>query len=185
LSDTLLGFARQMLRLNDEALGSLAQPALAGHVRVGTPNDFAITFQPRILGRFAERHPGVSLEVSCDLSAHLLEDFAQGRSGFDVVLAMHGAGGAGRAARHWREALVWVSAAGPAVQARRPLPLVVYLEGCVYRRSLTRALDAGRRGGAGGRPAAAPRGRHRPAPPQGEAVSRRLAPRRVHRREFG
>ena len=138
---TLLGYAAQILRLNDEAIGTLTQPALAGHVKVGTPNDFAITFLPRILGRFVDRYPGVTLDVSCDLSVNLLKQFAAGDSDFDLVLAMHADRPAGRSVRLWPEDLVWVAAPGHSVRDRRPLPLVAYPEGCVYRRRLTRALD--------------------------------------------
>lgn len=138
---TLLGYAAQILRLNDEAIGTLTQPALAGHVKVGTPNDFAITFLPRILGRFVDRYPGVTLDVSCDLSVNLLKQFATGDAGFDLVLAMHGDRPMGRPVRLWPEPLVWISSPVHAIAARRPLPLVVYPEGCVYRRRLTRALD--------------------------------------------
>lgn len=139
--ETLLGYAAQILRLNDEAIGTLTRPALAGHVRVGTPNDFAITFLPRILGRFVDRHPGVTLDVSCDLSVNLLKQFAGPESAYDLVLAMHGDRPPGRSVRLWPEQLVWVAAPGHSVWSRRPLPLVVYPEGCVYRRRLTRALD--------------------------------------------
>lgn len=140
--EVLLGYAAQILRLNDEAIGTLTQPALAGHVKVGTPNDFAISFLPRILGRFVDRYPGVTLDVSCDLSVNLLKQFAAGDSGFDLVLAMHGDRPVSRPVRLWPEPLVWVSAPGHSVWTRRPLPLVVYPEGCIYRRRLTRALDA-------------------------------------------
>jgi DNA-binding transcriptional LysR family regulator len=139
--ETLLRYATQILHLNDEAIGNITQPALAGHVRVGTPNDFAISFLPRILGRFVERHPGVTLEVSCDLSVNLLQRFVGEQSDFDLVLAMHADRPAIRPVRLWPEQLAWVAGSGHAVWSRTPLPLVVYPEGCIYRRRLMQALD--------------------------------------------
>jgi DNA-binding transcriptional LysR family regulator len=140
--ETLLRYATQILRLNDEAIGSLTRPTLAGHVTVGTPNDFAISFLPRILGRFVERYPNVTLDVSCDLSVNLLEKFASDSAGFDLVLAMHADRATARPLRVWPEQLVWVAGPGHSVWTRRPLPLVVYPDGCIYRRRLMRALEA-------------------------------------------
>jgi DNA-binding transcriptional LysR family regulator len=140
--ETLLGYAIQIVGLNDEAIGRLARPRLEGHVTVGTPNDFAVTFLPQVLGRFTERYPGVTLEVSCDLSARLLSRFAAGRPGFDLILAMQAGRPVGRPAYQWTEELIWAAAPGDAAWKRRPLPLVVYPEGCIYRLRLTQALDA-------------------------------------------
>lgn len=137
----MLDYARRILLLNDEALGSLTRPLLAGHVRVGTPNDFAISFLPRILGRFAARHPNVTLDVTCDLSVNLIEHFRGGRSDLDIVLAMHGEDSMAGAARQWSERLVWVADPATSVHLRRPLPLVVYPKGCIYRRRIGQALD--------------------------------------------
>jgi len=139
--ETLLRYAAQILRLNDEAVGSMSQRALAGHVKVGTPNDFAISFLPRILGRFVERYPGVTLDVSCDLSGNLLKQFRSGEAGYDLVLAMHAERPGPRPVRVWPEQLAWIAGPGHSIWTRRPLPLVVYPEGCIYRRRLTRALD--------------------------------------------
>lgn len=139
--ETLLGYARRILRLNDEAIGGFVHPPLEGHVRVGTPNDFAITFLPRILGKFAERHPGVTLEVTCDLSVNLLREFAADESRFDLVLAMQAERSAGRPACEWPETLTWVVSSAHEAWARRPVPLVAYPEGCVYRHRMTQALD--------------------------------------------
>jgi DNA-binding transcriptional LysR family regulator len=140
--ETMLRFARQILSLNDEALGTIVRPAISGHVRVGTPNDFAITFLPRILGRFATRYPSVTLEVNCDLSINLMERFSHDGSDLDLVLAMHDKRNIGKSTRAWREKLAWVASPTFSVHERRPLPLVVYPDGCVYRRRLVHALEA-------------------------------------------
>jgi hypothetical protein len=44
--ETLLGPARRLLALNDETLAALREPALAGRVRLGLPQDFAETWLP-------------------------------------------------------------------------------------------------------------------------------------------
>lgn len=55
----LLAHARQMLELNDRLVASLDEPALAGTVRLGTPEDFATTHLPQVLSRFAHAYPAV------------------------------------------------------------------------------------------------------------------------------
>lgn len=139
--ERLLRFAREILRLNDEAVDSLAQSTISGHVKIGTPNDFATTFLPRVLGRFADRHADVSLEVVCELSRQLIDMLRAQPNNLDIVLAMQAERPAASAQNLWKEELTWVGSTGQALSSRRPLPLVAYPEGCVYRRRLTRALD--------------------------------------------
>ena len=85
---------------------------------------------------------GITLDVSCDLSVNVLEKFASDGAGFDLVLAMHADRATARPLRVWPEQLVWVAGPGHSVWTRRPLPLVVYPDGCIYRRRLMRALEA-------------------------------------------
>jgi DNA-binding transcriptional LysR family regulator len=141
--ERLLSQARSMLALNDAILDELAEPALEGTVRLGTPEDFATTHLPAVLARFAESHPRVSLEVSCDLTLNLLDRFGAGE--FDLVLVKRELTGGEAGVRVWREPLVW--AANPRFDpaAAGPLPLVVSPNPCVYRARAVSALDrAGR-----------------------------------------
>lgn len=135
---TLGRYARQILALNDEALARLQAPAAEALVRVGLPNDFAVTVLPDLLGQFAHAHPHVTLAVGCELSADLLEGLEAGR--YDVVVAMSGQPPEAAATQSWSERLAWTgpSPAGP----EEALRLVAYPEGCVYRQRMTEALDA-------------------------------------------
>ena len=135
--ERLLSHARSILSMNDHIVDDLAEPALAGMVRLGTPEDFATTHLPTVLSKFAESHPRVSLEVSCDLTLNLLDRFAGGE--FDLVLVKREVSGGEAGVRVWREPLVWAASprfdpAGPG-----PLQLVVSPSPCVYR---ARAVDA-------------------------------------------
>jgi len=69
----LLEYGRRMLALNDEAVGSLFRPKVAGSVRLGAPHEYTASLLPVILGKFAQSHPKVMLEVTCDLSKNLLK----------------------------------------------------------------------------------------------------------------
>lgn len=142
--ETLLGYARQMLLVNDEAVARLRAEDLSGAVRVGLPNDFAVSFLPEILGEFAAGHAEVRLEVNCDLSVNLLAGLAKGRH--DLVIALKpetlpGAPDEISTARVWRERLVWAGPRRFRPKPDAPVPLIVYPKGCFYRARITDALD--------------------------------------------
>ena len=141
--ETLLPHVRQMLDLNDRIVARLDEPALAGIVRLGTPEDFATTHLPNVLARFAQAHPGVQLEVTCDLTLNLMARFR--RDDFDLVLVKREPERSDRGVRVWREPLVWVAAERLAVPRKGSLPLVLSPPPCVYRKRATAALDTARR----------------------------------------
>ncbi len=145
--ETLLGYARQMLALNDEMVAKVAEPHLAGLVRLGTPEDFATSHLPGVLARFAQAYPEVVLEVTCDLTLNLLDMFRDDR--FDIVLLKREPAADARlvgGVRVWRENLVWVAGPAGLPPDTRPLPLVVSPPPCVYRKRAVDALDrVGRR----------------------------------------
>ncbi|HYD98068.1 MAG TPA: LysR substrate-binding domain-containing protein [Alphaproteobacteria bacterium] len=137
--ELLLTYARRIVELVEEARARVAEPEVAGTVRLGTPEDFATTHLPQVLARFARVHPGVALEVSCDFTMNLLEAFSRGA--FDLVLVKRDPQGAGGGVKVFRERLVW--AAAPGFQpADGPLPLVLSPRPCVYRKRAVEALDA-------------------------------------------
>ena len=141
--ERLIVYARQILFLNDEAVSRLIKSKVKGRVRVGLPNDFAVTFLPEILGRFKETHADITLEVDCDISKGLLERLKQGD--FDLVIALGAGDLAETAAKIWNERLAWVAGPGTAAGQSDPMPLIAYPEGCIYRQHATQALNrAGR-----------------------------------------
>ncbi|HEX8192153.1 MAG TPA: LysR substrate-binding domain-containing protein [Allosphingosinicella sp.] len=141
--ERLLVHARSMLALNDTIMSELVEPALEGTVRMGTPEDFATTHLPVVLARFAESHPRVHLEVSCDLTLNLLDRFGGGE--FDLVLVKREPSGGEAGVRVWREPLVWAAASHFNYAHSEALPLVVSPNPCVYRARAVNALEgAGR-----------------------------------------
>lgn len=137
--EILATYARQILCLHDEAVSRLLKPALTGTVRVGIPNDYAVSLLPTVLADFLAATPGVTLDVACDISATLLRGLHDDRH--DVIVAMTTGDAGAPAAKFWAERLAWVAGAGTTVGARRPLPLVAFPEGCVYRARMTEALS--------------------------------------------
>jgi len=142
--ERLLGPARQLLRLNDNALAELLEPEMAGAVRLGVPEDFATVHLPAVLAAFAEAHPLVELAVTCDLTLNLLDQFHAGA--FDLVLVKREPLAPIEGMRVWREPLVWVARDRLALADMDTVPLVVSPEPCVYRKRAVSALEAvGRR----------------------------------------
>lgn len=142
--ERLRSYAERMLALHDEALAAFRDEAVTGLVRLGTPEDFATAHLPRALARFAATHPGVQLEVTCDLTLNLQALFHAG--GLDVALVKREPSAAPGGQRVWSEALVWAAADPSAFAPRDIVPLVASPEPCVYRKRAVEALArAGRR----------------------------------------
>lgn len=139
--ERLIGPTRQILRLHDATVAEMFEPDIAGSVRIGVPEDFATAHLPAVLASFAEAHPLVEFEVTCDLTLNLLERFHAGA--FDLVLVKRQP----TAERHegvrvWREPLVWVARDRRLLADLARVPLVVSPEPCVYRKRASEALDA-------------------------------------------
>ena len=135
---TVLGYARRMLRLNDELLGRFDDGRQGIVLRVGIPNDFSVAMLPMALSRFAATEPGIILDLQSDLSASLLEGLRTGH--FDLVVAMTTERISDLAMKTWNERLVWIAAPSIKPSADKPLPLICYPEGCVYRERMLKRL---------------------------------------------
>ena len=142
LGQTVLGYGRRMLRLNDELLGRFDSGQKGIVLRVGIPNDFSVAMLPMALSRFAATEPGVVLDLQSALSTTLLEGLRTGQ--FDLVVAMTTERVSDLAVKTWNERLVWIASPDLKPSGERPLPLICYPEGCVYRaRMLKRLAEEG------------------------------------------
>src|SRR5262250_3806919 len=95
--ETLLGYARRILELNDESVRRVAEPPVTGAIRLGITEYFVPIELPRILSRFAMAYPGVRLEARMGLSRELREEMVAER--LDAVLV--------RLAPHERAKAIW------------------------------------------------------------------------------
>jgi len=140
--EALLSYARRILTLNDEALAAMGRERLEGPVRIGAMDDYGTRYLPELIARFCADHPRVSVELHTGLTGLLLEHL--GRR-FDLVLAMHPAGGNHRGEPVRREAAVWAGSRVHDVHKRDPLPLALYPQGCLFREWAMTALDKAER----------------------------------------
>jgi len=134
----VLEYGRRILSLNDELQHRLEQSQLSGTVRLGIPNEFAMSHLPKILAGFTKRYPDVRLEVVSQLSNELLLE--QKAQQLDLVIAFN-VGSPKRAAVAWTEELVWVLSSETQFDERGTLPLVVAPQGCMYRDRMLSTLD--------------------------------------------
>lgn len=138
--EALLGYARRLLKLHDEAVAALTRPDLSGRVRIGTPDDYVDRFLPDILARFARAFPRVQVEVLCETSANLRPLLAEDRLDLAVITAGCGPGGeTGEVLR--REPVVWATADRHLAHEHEPLPLALFQAGCVFRDWALASLD--------------------------------------------
>lgn len=136
--EMLLSLARRMLQLHAVARTQLTKGPLAGMLRVGIIEDFAVWQLPQVLHKFAAIHPRIRLELRTAVSADLMA--AQEEEQLDIVVARRAVGEL-RGEVIWREPLSWVGMRDHPVAGDGPLPLVLFSHGCFYRPLVTAALD--------------------------------------------
>ncbi|MGI9464899.1 MAG: LysR family transcriptional regulator, partial [Aestuariivirgaceae bacterium] len=141
--ETLVVFARQILRLNDEAVAKFTDPAAHGILRLGLPTDFAVEFLQGALNGFADAHENVELEVQCDLSRRLLD--LLNNDELDVAIALLPAGDNQYLAQAWEERPIWAASKTGTAHRKKPVPIVSHPQGCEYRNRIIAALGKARR----------------------------------------
>jgi len=134
----LLGYARRILSLNDEAIGRIKGHLVGGRVRIGVMDDYGTAVLPPLLYGFLQAYPSVRVEMETGLTARMTERLGED---FDLVIAMHEKGrGDGRFL--CREQAVWAASVTHQTERLDPLPVALYPPGCLFRKWATEALDA-------------------------------------------
>jgi DNA-binding transcriptional LysR family regulator len=137
----LLGYARQILALNEEAVGRLAERKVEGVVRLGVMDDYGTCVVPPLLASFLAGYPRIHVEMETGLTASMPARLGEA---YDLVIAMHPQG-RGDGELLCREQAVWATSASHAVEQQEPLPVALYPQGCLFRKWAMDALDAVRR----------------------------------------
>lgn len=155
--DVLLGYARRIVALNDEALMTARGGTMDGTVRVGFPQDLAERWLPAVLGAFHRAHPRVHVEAQVGRGQELREQVAQGSLDLALAFGRIGDGPFGRIGDGPSTAhgggpeplaslpVVWVAAAGFRHDPGAPLALALLDSPCMFRQHGITGLDrAGR-----------------------------------------
>jgi len=137
----LLGYARRILTLNDEAIGRLRERTVEGVVRLGVMDDYGTLVVPPLIASFVAGYPLIHIEMETGLTSSMTARLGEA---YDLVIAMHPEGqGDGEFLR--REQAVWAAGPQQAVEGANPLPLALYPQGCLFRKWAVEALDAAQR----------------------------------------
>ncbi|RDE10633.1 LysR family transcriptional regulator [Pelagibacterium lacus] len=136
--EALYGRARRMLKVNAEIIDMFSQGDLAGNIRFGVPDDYAVKLLPVILSSFQRTHPRITVDVRCQPSEELLTGMRQGR--YDIIVftqgTMHEFGELFRT-----EKMHWVASHGGRALGSDPLPLACGPNFCIWRADAIEALS--------------------------------------------
>lgn len=141
--EALLSYAREMVRINDEAVRFFHRSDMTGVLRIGLPTDYAVSFLQSTLTAFIRQHPEVELEIHCDISRELHRLLRTEE--LDVIVATMTDTRMPYLSRAWTEQPIWAAAEGFVAAKDRPVPLGAHLEGCDYRARMIAALDGNER----------------------------------------
>lgn len=137
----LLPFAHRILATVDDAWTSLDGPALSGAIRVGIMDDIDVSWLNRLLAHFNVVHPECDVRAISDFSVRLERRLEAGEIDVAIIKQLGTDDRAPCEGLLRREPLVWVAGPGFRWEPPRPLPVVAFHEGCIYRGSLLRRLE--------------------------------------------
>ncbi|MFB7501029.1 LysR substrate-binding domain-containing protein [Streptomyces sp. NPDC056161] len=136
--EAMLGFARRILEVHEQATTFFTGTRVRGRLRFGASEDFVLTRLPEILEGFRYDHPEVDLELTVELSGTLHEQLAAGK--LDLVLAKRRPDDP-RGEPVWHDDLVWIGAERLRLDPDRPVPLIVFPPPGITRAQALEALE--------------------------------------------
>ncbi|WP_321953380.1 LysR substrate-binding domain-containing protein [Burkholderia cenocepacia] len=135
--ETLLGYARAMLNLSEEARARLRTgDAIDVKLRIGVSEDFASGWLPDLMRRHGAARRGLRLDLVVDIGDSLFQRHANGE--FDLVIGSR-CSHAGHGATLWQEPLVWAFARHEPLP-EGDVPLACFPDPCPYRGAAIKAL---------------------------------------------
>ncbi|HUB91973.1 MAG TPA: LysR substrate-binding domain-containing protein [Dyella sp.] len=139
--EVMLGYARRLLELNDEATSAVRGVQLDGRVRLGLQEDFGESVLPEVLGRFKRAHPKLRVEVHIARNTALMESLEAGR--LDLALAWEAEARLSHKQHIESLPMRWIDAAVGQLpyEPGEPVPLVLLDAPCLMRTAAIRALD--------------------------------------------
>jgi len=136
--ELLVGYARRLLALNDEAVLAVAATGLRGALRFGMTQDFAESWLTEALARFGRAHASLRLDLRVDRSERLASAVLADE--LDLALAFRGMPG--------REdpplatmPVSWFAHPSLELVPDEPLPLLVLDPPCTFRTGAIESLD--------------------------------------------
>lgn len=144
--ELFLGYARQMLRIAEQARDAVQGDTARGVLRVGTLESTAASRLPRLLARYHDRHPAVRIELTTGTTDALVEAVS-GRGLEAAFVAGFSAAPRLQAMPAFDERLVVIAPRShPVIRHARDVrtdTMISFPAGCAYRRRLQAWLASG------------------------------------------
>lgn len=132
----LLGYARRLLDLHAETKAAFLGEELTGRIRLGVPDDYAAKYLTPVLKRFAPHYGAVEIELNCEQSTSLIPRVERGDLDLALVSREHPRQGT----LLFHEPMVWVGSNQFQIWRRDPLPIAVYEDTSLAKRSAINSL---------------------------------------------
>ncbi len=136
--ERLLGYARRILALQQEAEAMLGDPAGTTSIRIGVPEDIVGVEMAKVFGDFAKRHREIRLDVTAGLSRDLTRRYRSGE--FDIAIVKEAEAGADCRAT-FPEPMAWFESAKAQGKWPNPIPLVAFPLGGLYREAMFERIE--------------------------------------------
>jgi DNA-binding transcriptional LysR family regulator len=136
--ERLMGYARRILALEQEAETVLGDPAGTASIRIGLAEDIVTTAMAAAFGTFAKRHREIRLDVTAGLSRDLTRRYRGGE--FDIAIVKEPAA----SSDYWAtfpEAMAWFESADAPPEWPDPIPLVAFPPGGLYREAMFERIE--------------------------------------------
>lgn len=138
--EIIMGYARRLLALNDEAQRALQGECLQGEIRIGMQEDFGESLMPGILGEFKRHHPGMRIIARVDRNRALLNALNDNMLDMALLWQAESVQREGKTIGQCR--LEWITHPqldiATLLAEGKPLPLVMLESPCLMR---SRAID--------------------------------------------
>ena len=140
--ERLLGYARRILMLQQEAQTVMADPAGTISIRIGVPEDIITRPMAKVFADFATRYREIRLDVIAGLSRDLMRRYRGGE--FDIVIVKEPSASSDCRAT-FPEAIAWFESADAPDAWPDPMPLVAFPPGGLYRDAMFERIEHERR----------------------------------------
>ncbi|MEM7222279.1 MAG: LysR family transcriptional regulator [Pseudomonadota bacterium] len=131
--ERLLGYARRIIALHEEALSAIGRKAMKGQIRLGVTEDTTSAGLARILARFTRLYPKVAVRTHVAQSLTLAKALEQGEINLAVMQIFQSEIGAQDIVLGV-DRLIWVQALDHELMTRTPVPFIAFDQDCFYCR---------------------------------------------------
>ncbi len=136
--EQMLGYARRIAKLNDEAVAAFSESTFRCKLKLGVVDEYAERYLPDVLARFSRTHPLVQLDVETGCSLELQQKISRDDLHLAIITRSESLVNAELLSR---ENLVWLTSDRHCIHEVSPLPLALAQHGCARRDMALCALE--------------------------------------------